>query len=1112
MFVPTSPNSSQRGNQFRRKWEICRVPYSLLVTITALVFFSCVDEKKEIAATLEKAEIYFNNVSADSSGIHFSNDLEHTDDLNIIEYLYYYNGGGVAVGDINNDGLEDIYLTANQSSDHLYLNLGNLKFKDITAEAGLLTDDSWSTGVTMEDVNNDGLLDMYVSKVGNYKSLKSHNLLYINNGDTTFTESSLPYGLDFSGFSTQSAFFDYDNDGDMDMYLLNHSVHTPRSYGNIELRTKLDTLSGDRFYENKLDEGRPVFEDVTEASGIYSSALGYGLALSVSDINNDGLLDVYVGNDFHENDYLYINQGNKSFKELSASYFNHTTRFTMGVDIADINNDQLPDIFSLDMMPFDAEIFMKSGGEDSDNVNQIKKGYGFENQYARNTFQLNMGKGYFTDVALMTDTHATDWSWSPLIQDYNNDGLNDIFVTNGIYKRPNDLDYINYISSLDFAKYEKDKQDEIEKKLIDQMPTVNIANIIFKNNGNFEFERSTDKSGLSPSYSNGAAYSDFDNDGDLDLVINNINEKASLLENQSSRNDTTNYVSFTVKGGPGLKNPHGAKLLVYAGRELFMKELTTVKGFQSSSTRNIHFGLGNIGKIDSIQIDWLDGKKQMERSLKINEHHTISRKSELGPSSRNQLLDDSEYDYFKFTHLENTYRDYEREALIPEKLSAEGPALVKADFNGDGIDDLFIGGAKYQSASLFIGMNNGEFEEDKNSVIRKDIIYEDVDATAFDMENDGDLDLYVMSGGNELIEGNPNLEDRIYVNDGNGQFERLQIPLIKTNGGSVSAADFDGNGYDDLFIGNRSMPGGYGLSPFSYILKNDGTGKFGVLQQERVGMVTDSEWADVNNDKLLDLVIVGDWMPITVLINQGGSKFLNETKKFGLEHTTGMWNTIKVTDLDKNGEVDLLVGNAGLNFKIKASVEHPTKLYIDDFDENEQPDPIIFYNFFGQDVPFASKDKLTNQLPYLKKKFLHYSDFSKIKNIEDLTGKKESEILEIRKVEELKSMAYLNIGSSTIAMPLPKEAQSSTIEDFEVLENGSIYYVGNYLDYTTELGQSNSNSGGQFILNNEKKLIATGQLRLPKGLNTRKVVKISKTKLLVVSNDDRSYLVDIPIE
>jgi len=1073
---------------------------------TTLLFLGCARESK-IEASLNKAAIYFKEVPADSSGIHFTNTLKHSDDLNIIEYLYYYNGGGVAIGDINNDGLEDIYLTANQASDRLYLNLGNLKFKDVTSEAGMLMDDSWSTGVTMTDINNDGLLDIYVCKVSAYKSLKSHNLLYLNNGDATFKEVSKEYGLDFSGLSTQSAFFDYDNDGDMDMYLLNHSIHTPRSYGNVALRKSQDSLSGDRFYENKLDQGQANFENVTEASGIYSSALGYGLAISVSDINNDGLLDIYIGNDFHENDYLYINQGDRTFKESVAEYLNHSSRFTMGVDIADINNDLLPDIFSLDMMPFDAQIFMRSGGEDSDKVNQIKKGFGFEDQYARNMFQLNTGQGHFADVALMTNTYSTDWSWSPLVQDFDNDGHTDIFITNGIYKRPNDLDYINYLSNLDFSKYEKEKQNEIEKKLIEQIPTVNIPNIIFKNNGDLTFERLTETSGLTSSYSNGAAYSDLDNDGDLDLIVNNINDEATLLENESKRDESNNYISLKLKGNEEHRNPTGTKVIVYAGERQFVKEFSVVKGFQSSSTHKLHFGLGNSSDIDSIQVRWPDGKIQLEIGLGINQEHIILRKSNLAKTLKKEIDRKDNYEFFNFVHLENNYLDYERERLIPEKLSIEGPALVKADFNGDGIDDLFIGGAKYQSPSLYFGKNDGTFSEDKKTVIRKDAIYEDVDATAFDIENDGDLDLYVMSGGNELVEGNPNLEDRIYVNDGAGKFERLNIPLIKTNGGSVSAADFDGNGYDDLFIGNRSMPGGYGLSPFSYILKNDGTGKFGVLQQERVGMVTDSEWADFNADGLLDLVIVGDWMPVTVLINQGSSKFLNETKNLGLEHTNGMWNTVSVADLDSNGQPDLLVGNAGLNFKIKTSVERPMKLFIDDFDDNGQPDPIIFYDFFGKYVPFASKDKLAEQLPYLKKKFLSYTKFSKIKGIEDLTGKKENEILETRQVEELRSMVYLNPGENIKAMPLPLQAQMSSIEAFEILGK-DILYVGNYSGYTNELGPSSGNTGGLLEIDAKNTLIAKNRLPLPSGIDARQIIKISSSRFLVLANNDRSLIIN----
>lgn len=1081
----------------------------LLALFTVLI--SSCDTKTEVP--LEKAAIYFNSVSADSSGINFANQLYHKSDLNIIDYLYYYNGGGVAVGDINNDGLEDIYLTANQSPDKLYLNLGNLKFKDITEESGVLIDSTWSSGVTMADINNDGFLDIYVSKVNRDEKLEGHNLLYINQGDSSFKESSSSYGLNFSGLSTQASFFDYDNDGDMDVYLMNHSVHSIRSYGDIGEREQIDSLSGDRFYENRLNEGLVEFKDVTLAANIYSSALGYGLALSTADINDDGHIDIYVGNDFHENDYLYINQGDKTFKESSSDFFTHTSRFTMGVDIADINNDLKADIFSLDMMPFDNEIFLKSAGEDSDRISQIKENHGFGAQYARNTFQLNKNNNSFSEIALMTNTYASDWSWSSLIQDYDNDGENDIYVTNGIYKRPNDLNYINYLSSIDFAKYNLTKQDQIEEKLIEKMPTLNIPNVVYHNQGDGEFNQLSKTAGLEPSYSNGGAYSDLDNDGDLDLVINNINQKALLLENESQRDSTTNFVSFTIKGDTILKNPSGTKIYLYAENKTFVKQLNVTRGFQSSSTHKIHFGLGQISKIDSLQISWLDGKSQWEKNFAINQHHTIQRKEQnLQTTKATISIADTKAKIFPYYHIENNFLDYDTEILIPERLSTEGPALVKADFTGDGLQDIYIGGARYQAPGYFIQQKDGSYIENKNSDFSKDVIYEDTDATTFDLENDGDLDLYVMSGGNDKTEENPHLEDRIYVNDGQGRFTRLQSNLIKTNGGSVSASDFDGDGHVDLFIGNRSIPGGYGLSPISYILKNDGSGKFGILQQERVGMVTDSKWADVNNDQLLDLVIVGDWMPVTVLINQGNARFLNETKKYGLQKTQGMWNTIVIDDLDGNGFNDIIVGNAGLNSKWKASIEKPVMLYVDDFDDNSQSDPIIFYNFFGNQIPFASRDKLSEQLPSLKKRFSDYEKFASVNSIEQLTGKKESDVLEIKRVSELRSMIYFNNGSSFEGRPLPMKAQMSSIEDIYILdneENKTIFYVGNFLGFVNELGQSNANSGGYITISNKGDVInSEGSLTLPASLNSRKIVQLKDGSFLVVSNNGKSYLIN----
>jgi hypothetical protein len=1085
--------------------------YSIVLIITALAFSGC---SQKLDKTTSQAPINFQNVPVEHSNIQFENTLIHDDDLNIIEYLYYYNGGGVAVGDINNDGLEDIYFTANQTSDKLYLNLGNLKFKDITEEAGIQTDSTWSSGVTMDDINNDGLLDIYVCKVGNYKGLKAHNLLYINKGNNEFIESSNSFGLDFSGFSTQASFFDYDKDGDLDMYLLNHSVHTPRSYGDTRNRNVKDTLAGDILFENKLVQGETKFTDVTSGSGIYSSALGYGLALITSDVNDDGLIDIYVGNDFHENDYLYINQGDKTFKESISDYINHTSRFTMGVDVGDINNDLKADIFSLDMMPYDKEIFLKSGGEDTDKVSQIKKNFGFENQYARNTFQLNRDNSSFSEVALLTNTFATDWSWSVLIQDFDNDGLNDLYITNGIYKRPNDLNYINYLSNINFSKYSQTKQNEIELKLIEEMPTVNLSNVIFHNTGELNFDRYSEQAGLTPSYSNGSAYSDLDNDGDLDLVVNNINEKAFLLENKSSELAKNNFISFNLKANKKYPLANGSKIIVYAGGKKQSKELAITRGFQSASSHKLNFGLGKLEIVDSIQVHWMDGTIQTEKNLVLNQNHTIS-KNELDPNSDDDQLkvQSKSFENFPYVHIENPYLDYEYESLIPEKLSTEGPAVVQADFNKDGLEDIFIGAAKYQSPSFYIQQKNGEYVKDKTSDFNKDTIYEDVDALSFDYDNDGDLDLYVMSGGNDKPEGDPQLEDRIYINDGNAKFTRLDLTLIRTNGGSVSAADFDGDGFQDLFIGNRSVPGAYGISPGSFILKNNGDKGFAIVARQKFGMVTDSKWVDMNNDELLDLVIVGDWMPVTILINTGNLKFENKTKEFGLADTEGLWNVISVSDLDNNGFQDLILGNAGLNLKWKASKEKPVKLYVHDFDENEQLDPIIFYNFFGEYVPFPSKDKLVGQLPSLKKKFLDYMKFSKIKSIQDLTGIKEKDVLVNKKISELRSMILLNSGSELNAIPIRDEAQMSTIEDIYIEKKGdytNVFFVGNYLGFTTELGESASNSGGIITLNNKGEQISYTQLPIPTNLNCRKIEKLDENKILVIANNDKSYIFENP--
>ena len=1045
------------------------------------------------------ADRLFEQLPASETGVDFSNDLSSDPDMNIIEYLYYYNGGGVGIADINNDGLEDLFFAGNEVSDRLYLNKGDFKFEDITDTAGIIQDNTWSTGVTFADVNLDGYEDIYVSAVGDYKTLSGKNRLYLNQGDSSFEEVSAKVGLDFKGFGTQASFFDYDNDGDLDVYLLNHTIHTPRNYGKIDRRQERDELSGDRLYENKLaDTGVLTFEEVTEEAGIYSSALGYGLALATADLNGDGFIDIYVGNDFHENDYIYLNNGDKTFTEQSESLLHSSTRFTMGVDIADMNEDLRPDLFTLDMMPNRADVFMKSGGEDSDKVAQIKRDFGYHEQLARNHFQLATESAY-KEVALATGTFATDWSWTVLLEDFDNDSNTDIFISNGIYKRPNDLDFINFQSNVAFDDFASSEAD-LEQQLIEQMPMLKIENELFLNRGDLNFERLEPSSQFNPSYSNGAAVADLDNDGDLDLVVNTIQEPAHILRNTTS---DSHFVQLTLP-----RNALNAKVLVeHEGKKIY-KEVLRTRGYASASSTRIHMGLSSGAVINRLEVYYPDGQAEVYSNLEADTHHVLGAGKPLDTTFERP----SENTYysatpFTYTHRENTYLDYEREPLMLERLSIEGPAYTRADFNGDGIDDLFFGGAKMQASELYLGTVSKTYEKTKVEVFEQDYNFEDVDAVAFDFDVDGDLDLYVMSGGNETYDGEATLMDRLYINDGQGDFVRFPANLPQSNGGSISAADFNGDGYEDLFIGNRSLPGGYGLSPTSAIVASapESNAYFEAVAQAPLGMVTDSEFADINGDGHLDIVVVGDFMPVTVLINDGSGGFTNQTTAFGLNETAGFWNTVEVTDINADGKLDILAGNAGTNHKFKPSIEAPVVAYLDDFDGNGSLDPIVLYSFFGEPVPFASKDKLISSLPYLKKKFLKYSDFANAQDIVSLTDR--TEIFETKAVVEMRSMSFVQNESRVFeGIALPLEAQLSTIEDFYV-EAGSVYYVGNYRGYVTELGSSLSNSGGVLSDFDGARFQSHRSLNLPKGTEGRFIDRISDDQLIVVQNNGPALLV-----
>jgi len=1045
-------------------------------------------------------DILFESLDSNFSGIDFINQLTFKPYLNIIEYLYYYNGGGVAVGDINNDGLEDIFFTANQGIDRLYLNMGNLQFRDITRQAKLDLSPSWSNGVTMDDVNNDGFIDIYVSKLpmeGLFKNQSTHNLLYINNGDLTFTESSNDYGLDFLGFSTQSTFFDYDKDGDLDMYLMNHATHSVRSYGTTKKRKEKDSISGDRFYENLLDEGKNEFIEVTEKSGILSSPLGYGLALTTTDINDDGWLDIYVGNDFHENDYIYINNKDKTFTESFKKYFKHSSRFTMGIDVADLNEDGKLDIFTTDMMPFDSKIALKSGGEDTDKLTKIKSDYGFEPQYSRNHFHLKKSYGDYAEVGLLTKTYATDWSWSVLLQDYDNDGINDIFISNGIAKRPNDLDYINYLSSSNYSNFVLTKQNKMKEELIDQMPELKIPNMLFKNKGNLDFGNINQSFFGDPSYSNGSAYSDLDNDGDLDLIVNNINSIASILENKTSKENKS--LTIELKNNKPIK---GSRVTLFKSNDkVDVKEAITTRGFQSSSSHRLHFGLGK-SKVDSISVRWTDGKTQNLTGPFKEKIQIIYNPDQLKEKSID-VKNNFSLSVLPYKHEEDTYLDYEREKLIPELLSSEGPAFILEDFNNDQMLDIFIGGARYRPSQILIANESGYELADIND-FRIDQKYEDVSAASFDADNDGDMDIYVVSGGNDYKENDELMMDRIYINDGNANFSRLPVSLPSTNGSIVVPHDIDNDGYDDLFVGSRSIPGGYGLSPYSFIIKNTRDGNFEPIVQSRLGMITDAKWGNIDSDPEFELIVVGDWTPIIVIDENENGKFVASKLKGG-ENYYGLWNTVELADLNNDGKSDILVGNTGKNFKWQPTMELPVYLYVDDFDDNEQSDPIIFYDFFGTYRPFNTKDNLSSQMPMIKKRFNKYKDFSKVETIENLTGKKEKNILEIKKLTELKSMLFINEGENFKPTVLPFESQWSSIQDFYWSnDTKEIFYVGNSEEFVTELGIQSANPGGIIEFNN--KPIHKEFLPLPISLNLRRVVKLNNDNILLIANDDFMYI------
>jgi hypothetical protein len=1010
---------------------------SSIIFLLFFVVFSCKPEEK-------KEEPLFSLLPSSSTHIEFSNRLTESDQSNIIEYLYFNNGAGVAAGDINNDDLTDLYFTSNQNPDKLYLNKGNFVFEDITDAAGVAGTGDWKTGVTMADVNGDRLLDIYVCQVGKYKNYKGRNQLFINQGNLTFKEEAHEYGLDFQGFSTQSAFLDYDHDGDLDMYLLNHSVHTSRSYGDVSLRLEQDSLSGDRLFRNDEENGRQVFHDVTKQAGIYSSLIGYGLGVNVSDINNDGYPDIYISNDFHENDYLYINNGDGTFSERSKESLAHTSRSSMGNDIADINNDGLTDIMVLDMLPDDEKIRKQSGGEDDYELFELKLKYGYNHQFVRNTLQLNLGGGLFSEIGLLSGVSSTDWSWSPLFCDVDNDGWKDLFITNGIYRRANDLDYVKFLTGGNRNFPGKDNSNASDRELYEKMPLYPNVNYIFKNNGDLTFTNKAKEWGFNTrSYSNGSTYADLDNDGDLDLIVNNINEKAYIFKNNSEKHPANHFLSVVLKGKGLNSRGIGSRVSLFSGGQKQISEQSPTRGFMSATSDVLHFGLGAVDVIDSLIVRWPDLSEQKIQNIPADKTIVLNISEAIKPSEKD-ISEKNRINLFspvlikglEYRHKEDDYVDFNREKLIPHSLSDEGPALAVADVNRDGLQDLFAGGAKGQPSILFVQQNDGSFKASDIPPL-KECYLDVVDAAFFDADRDGDADLYIVRGGNELLAGDMLLTDLLLINDGKGGFSRSDLPFISHNGSCVRPCDFDGDGDTDLFLGSRSIPGAYGLSPVQYLLENDGYGHFKDVAIEKTyglknaGMVNDATWMDYDRDGDQDLIVAGEWMKVCIFRNDNGH-FSDVTASAGLDTTSGWWNCIRAADVNRDGAPDLIAGNLGLNSMLKASVKEPVEMYLNDFDNNGSIDPVICSYLNGKSYPFASLDELSGQIAGLDKKFQNYSDFGG-KTATEIFGKAAIEQSTVKTAVLFESCLFLNNGNGSFKISkLPVQAQFSPVRDIYI--------------------------------------------------------------------------------
>ena len=1041
----------------------------LLVSFILLLLTHCKQKK-----TL------FTAVPDTQTHVSFINTLEKHPQFNILYYLYYYNGGGVGTGDINNDGLPDLYFTANsKSANKLYLNKGNFEFEDITEKAGVAGKADWCTGVSMADINGDGYLDIYVSSVNNRYNLKGHNELYINNGNNTFTEKSKEYGLDFSGLTTQTSFFDYDHDGDLDCYMLNQSHHPHANIVDTSNRKRYDSLSGDILFRNDINRGGK-FTDVSKTAGIYQSNLGYGLGIAVADLNNDGWEDIYIGNDFHENDYYYINNGDGTFSESGSKHFRHYSRFSMGNDAADYNNDGQIDLITVDMLPPDEKTLKTYGSDENPDIYKVKlEIHGYQYQYSRNCLQKNNDNGTsFSEVGLMGGVAATDWSWAPLFADFDNDGLKDLFISSGIVKRPVDLDYIRFVSNQERSKA-LNKTDKYDDETIAAMPDGSSHPFLFKGQPDFSFTDNSDEwgTGKMKGYYNGSAYADLDNDGDLDLVINSIGSKATILKNNAPARQ---FLQITFKGDSLNKFGIGAKAYVFSGGKIQYQQMMPARGFQSSSDTKMHFGLDGITVVDSLLIIWPNQKSQLLKNVAAGKAIVVEQKNAQTHFIHENYFKPAVPAFTKITepipanwkHVENDFVDFNVQYLIPHGQSSRGPKTAVADVNGDGLDDFYACGAKFQPGVMMIQQTNGTFLASDTAVFNPDAICEDVDAVFFDANGDGHKDLIVISGGNEPRQNAKSQEDRLYLNDGNGHFSKAKNPFSQQyeNKSCVSVADVDKDGDMDMFIGNLASPTAFGLPQTSFLLINDGKGSFTYAGENKIalkaiGMVTTAVFTDINNDSWPDLAVTGEWMPVKIFLNKNGVFTTTE-----IAQSTGLWQTIFATDVNGDGFTDLLAGNWGLNTKLAAGKNGPLKLYVKDFDKNGSIEQIMAYTIDGKEYTFLAKDELEKPLPVLKKAYVTYSEVAG-KTVDYMFYDLFKDYLEL-KAETLASACFINDGKGNFKkVDLPAALQVAPIMAFADAnpgQKGSYIAAGNFYGVIPYEGRYDALQPTVFSLDKQK--------------------------------------------